>query len=112
MLLLLLGVLLIFLGLMVLLWPRDDEKYLKEKIEENGQNEGNKRTQSIESDFANFAEEEESGNGKQATSIKGGGVIMIGPIPVVLGSDPKTALFMMIMALAVMVLWLLGGKAT
>lgn len=110
MLLLQLGILLIFLGLMILLWPGIDEKDLMGKIKEIGQNEGNKRNESIESDFANFANDEESGKVKQATSIKGGGVIMIGPIPVVLGSDAMTALFMMIMALAVMVLWLLAAK--
>jgi len=37
-------------------------------------------------------------------------VIMIGPIPIIWGSDPKTALFLMIIALAIMVTWILATK--
>ncbi|MHC1688930.1 MAG: DUF131 domain-containing protein [Methanothrix sp.] len=51
-----------------------------------------------------------SGNDGRTARIKGGGVIMIGPIPIVFGSDPKTTLAMMIMALAMMVFWLLAAN--
>lgn len=36
---------------------------------------------------------------------------MIGPIPIVIGSDPKIALFMMIIALTIMILWALAVKS-
>jgi uncharacterized protein (TIGR00304 family) len=36
-------------------------------------------------------------------SVKGGGVVLIGPIPIVFGSSPKMAVILMIMALAIMV---------
>lgn len=39
--------------------------------------------------------------------IKGGAVIMIGPIPLVMGSDSKTALIMMLIALAMMIIWII-----
>jgi uncharacterized protein (TIGR00304 family) len=42
--------------------------------------------------------------------IKGGAIIMIGPIPIVMGSDSKTALIMMLMALAIIVIWAIGVK--
>jgi uncharacterized protein (TIGR00304 family) len=40
--------------------------------------------------------------------IKGGAVVMIGPIPLVVGSDPKTAILMMLIALAIMSIWALA----
>jgi len=45
--------------------------------------------------------------------LEGGGVVMIGPIPVVFGSSPKIAAVMMIMAAAIMILWLVAvpGRA-
>ena len=39
--------------------------------------------------------------------IKRGAVIMIGPIPLVMGSDSKTALIMMLIALAMMIIWII-----
>jgi uncharacterized protein (TIGR00304 family) len=42
--------------------------------------------------------------------IKGGAVIMIGPIPIVMGSDSKTALIMMLIALAIMMIWAIGFR--
>jgi uncharacterized protein (TIGR00304 family) len=47
---------------------------------------------------------------KAGAEIKGGAVIMIGPIPLVIGSDSKTALVMMLMALAIMLIWAIGFK--
>ncbi len=45
-----------------------------------------------------------------STKIKGGAVVMIGPIPLVIGSDPRTALLLMLLALAIMALWALITK--
>jgi uncharacterized protein (TIGR00304 family) len=42
--------------------------------------------------------------------IKGGAVIMIGPIPLVMGSDSKTALTMMLIALAMMIIWIIWAN--
>ncbi len=38
-------------------------------------------------------------------NIRGGAVVMIGPIPVLVGSDPKTALLMMLISLVIMLVW-------
>lgn len=94
--LLLPGAALIIIGLAVLLWPkrRKTDRKLKEnftKVSKDGS-------------------EMNSGNDGRTARIKGSGVIMIGPIPIVFGSDPKTALAMMIMALAMMVFWLLAAN--
>ena len=94
--LLLPGAALIIIGLAVLLWPkrRETDRKLKEnftKVSKDGS-------------------EMNSGNDGRTARIKGGDVIMIGPIPIVFGSDPKTTLAMMIMALAMMVFWLLAAN--
>lgn len=48
----------------------------------------------------------------EKTSVKGGAVVMIGPIPIVMGSDPRIALVMMIIALTIMILWALAVKGS
>ncbi len=48
--------------------------------------------------------------GDKSAKIKGGVVVMIGPIPLVVGSDSRTALLMMLIALAIMILWTLSIK--
>ncbi len=48
-------------------------------------------------------EEVHAGTGKE-TRVKGGGVILIGPIPLVFGTDKRYALLMMILAIVLM--WL------
>ena len=94
--LLLPGAALIIIGLVVLLLPKRNETDRKLK--------------------ANFTKvskdgsEMNLGNDGLTAKIKGGGVIMIGPIPIAFGSDPKTALAVMIMALAMMVFWLLAAN--
>lgn len=45
-----------------------------------------------------------------SSKIKGGAVVMIGPFPFVVGSDPRTALLLMLLAMAMMVLWALAAK--
>jgi uncharacterized protein (TIGR00304 family) len=42
--------------------------------------------------------------------VRGGAIIMIGPIPIVMGSDSKTALLLMLLALTIMVFWFLMTK--
>ncbi|MCX6669325.1 MAG: DUF131 domain-containing protein [Methanothrix sp.] len=74
---------LLFLGLLLLHWPQRKEKNRY---------------------FPNSGEEEEH------AKMRGGGVVMLGPIPIVVGSDPKTALLMMALALAIMILWALTAK--
>ncbi|USG98998.1 DUF131 domain-containing protein [Thermococcus argininiproducens] len=41
------------------------------------------------------------------TEVEGGGVIMIGPIPIVFGTS-RGATFAMILAILLMVLWIIG----
>ncbi len=50
------------------------------------------------------AEEERPEEAGKETKIKGGGVIFIGPVPVVFGTDKRYALLMMILAIALMLL--------
>ena len=48
----------------------------------------------------------EEGN-RPSTEVKGGGVVMIGPIPIVFGSDARWAILAMILAIALIILSLL-----
>lgn len=47
----------------------------------------------------------------ERTRVKGGAVVMIGPIPIVMGSDPRITLIMMFIALAAMALWILWASS-
>jgi len=85
MLLLILGVFAILLGTLVLLWPK------------NWKNERSYRP-------ADSAEEEPHAD------LKGGAVIMIGPIPIVMGSDPRMAVLMMALSLAITILLIVSMK--
>lgn len=80
MLILIIGLALIFIGTVLLILP-------EKRIEEEGDSREDGRTR-----------------------IKGGAVVMIGPIPLVVGSDSRTALLMMLAALAIMILWMLAIK--
>lgn len=42
------------------------------------------------------------------TEVKGGGVLMIGPIPVIFGSDAKWASVTIVLAIVLILLYLLG----
>jgi uncharacterized protein (TIGR00304 family) len=44
---------------------------------------------------------------EEKTAIRGGAIIMLGPIPIILGSDSKTTLYLILLALALMLFWLL-----
>jgi uncharacterized protein (TIGR00304 family) len=92
---LLLGAVLIFLGLLVLLRHCREEAEPSEKFGEGKDRDVNAQSARKETNFANFADGE-PGRDKWTARIRGGGVIMIGPIPVIFGSDSKTALIMMI----------------
>jgi uncharacterized protein (TIGR00304 family) len=55
-----------------------------------------------------MAESERSQPNKSKTPsekqpVKGGGVVLIGPIPIVFGSSPKSAMILMVMALIIMI---------
>jgi uncharacterized protein (TIGR00304 family) len=41
--------------------------------------------------------------------IRGGAVVMIGPIPLVIGSDQRTAAILMALAIALMAIWLVSA---
>ncbi len=43
-------------------------------------------------------------------SVKGGGVILIGPVPIVFGSDKKSALILMVLAIVLMLLMIIFLK--
>ena len=41
------------------------------------------------------------------TELRGGGIIMLGPIPIILGSDSKSALYLVLLVIILMVLMVL-----
>ncbi|MEM0220126.1 MAG: DUF131 domain-containing protein [Thermoproteota archaeon] len=45
--------------------------------------------------------------GEDRTSVQGGAVVMIGPIPIILSTDPKSAKFLMLLAIVLMVVMFL-----
>jgi uncharacterized protein (TIGR00304 family) len=80
-LLLAIGLFLIALGLILMLWP---ERNQERTIHQTDQDVNRK--------------------------VKGGAVIMIGPIPVLVGSDSKTAMILMLLALCMMIIWVLAAN--
>lgn len=52
-------------------------------------------------------EKKDTYSGRSESKIKGGGVIMLGPIPIIFGSDKESAKTAMILAIILMVLSLL-----
>lgn len=97
MLLLIIGLALIFMGTAILLWPekKSDKRMSNKGI--GGKEESNKERSDIE-------------NKGEGGEIKGGAVVMIGPIPLVMGSDYRTALLMMLLAVVLMILWIVAIK--
>ena len=55
---------------------------------------------------------EEPHSGKAESKIRGGGVIMLGPIPIIFGSDKESAKAAIILAIILMVLSLLIFRGT
>ncbi len=83
MMLMAIGIALILIGLIALLWP-----------------EGHTGTDQKD-------QPEESG---KRAKVQGGAIIMIGPIPIVVGTDYRIALIMMLIALALMIIWIFVFK--
>lgn len=50
-----------------------------------------------------------SEEGEKRTGVRGGGVIMIGPIPIILGSDAKWASVAIVLAIVLIVIVFLSG---
>ncbi len=46
---------------------------------------------------------------EKRTEVRGGGVVMIGPIPIIFGSDAKWASVAIVLAMALIVIALLSG---
>jgi len=82
---LILGIFAILIGTLVLLWPK------------NWKNE------------RPYQPTDHAGE-EQHADFKGGAVIMIGPIPIVIGSDPRMAVLMMTISLAITILWIVSIK--
>jgi uncharacterized protein (TIGR00304 family) len=73
------GLIMITIGLIILLWPKGKEDTPSKE---------NQYKENIERIYA-----------------KGSAIIMIGPIPIVIGSDPRTTILLMLIALAIMIIW-------
>ena len=50
-----------------------------------------------------------SEDGEKRTEVRGGGVVMIGPIPIIFGSDAKWASAAIVLAIVLVVVALLSG---
>ncbi|ABK14719.1 Protein of unknown function DUF131 [Methanothrix thermoacetophila PT] len=46
---------------------------------------------------------------ERRTDIKGGAVVMIGPLPVVIGSDQRMAAVLMVLAITLMAIWMVSA---
>jgi len=53
-----------------------------------------------------------SEEGERRTEVRGGGVIMIGPIPIIFGSDAKWASIATVLAIVLILVVLLSGVLT
>jgi len=85
MLLLAAGLIMMALGLALILWPEKvQDEYFSQDKPEAGDRSGGKE-------------------------IRAGAVIMIGPIPILLGSDSRTATILMLMALLITAFWALAN---
>ena len=49
-------------------------------------------------------EERDAGQETEKRRVKGGGVVLIGPMPIVFGTDKKYALILMVLAIVLMLL--------
>ena len=83
-----LGSIMIVLGFTLLFLP-SQSKEKKEKLDQNQMGHG------------------QAGIPEEKAEVKGGAVIMLGPIPIIVGSDSKTVLLIMLLSLALMILWFL-----
>jgi uncharacterized protein (TIGR00304 family) len=51
------------------------------------------------------------GDEEKGVEVKGGGVIMIGPIPIIFGTDPKWTVMAIALAIVLIILSLFLGRA-
>jgi uncharacterized protein (TIGR00304 family) len=58
-----------------------------------------------------FASRSRGDDEEKEIEVKGGGVIMIGPIPIIFGTDPKWAVVAIVLAIVLIVLSLFLGRA-
>jgi uncharacterized protein (TIGR00304 family) len=58
-----------------------------------------------------FASRSRGDDEEKGIEVKGGGVIMIGPIPIIFGTDPKWAVVAIVLAIVLIVLSLFLGRA-
>lgn len=47
---------------------------------------------------------------KNEADIKGGGVLFVGPVPIIFGSDKRSAIIIMLLAIALMLLLIILNK--
>ncbi|WMW24337.1 TIGR00304 family protein [Methanolobus sediminis] len=76
----------------------------------NSQNREKRDEYSLNSDSYHSNSSSNGGSFKSdsdKTEVRGGGLIMLGPIPIIIGSDNKSAQTLMILAIVLMVLYFL-----
>ena len=44
------------------------------------------------------------------SDVKGGGLVLIGPVPIIFGTDKRITLILSVIALIIMILWFWGMK--
>jgi uncharacterized protein (TIGR00304 family) len=108
--LLFLGIALILLGFLILIWPRSEQKDDAHDAQRPNQGREIQERRGRITETQETKENSGKSDETKHTRVRGGAVVMIGPIPIAIGSDPKIALFIMIIALAVMILWVLAAK--
>jgi len=59
--------------------------------------------------LATVMSDKPSEKGERRTEVRGGGVVMVGPIPIVFGSDAKWASIAMVLAIVLVVVVLFSG---
>jgi len=59
--------------------------------------------------LATVMSDKSSEKGGRRTEVRGGGVVMVGPIPIVFGSDAKWASIAMVLAIVLVVVVLFSG---
>ncbi len=59
--------------------------------------------------LATVMSDKPSEEGERRTEVRGGGVVMVGPVPIVFGSDAKWASIAMVLAIVLVVVVLFSG---
>jgi uncharacterized protein (TIGR00304 family) len=93
------GVALIAIGILIILSSlRSQDQHEKSRCEKSPGRE--------ELDCEEFEDQRTSSEPGISSEVKGGAVIFIGPIPIILGSDSRTAIVIMLLAVVLMLVWL------